>query len=123
MMFFDLLVLSKQLPIIDYGTTFDRNVGVDSDDIVQKCNQNEQLLVSVHVCGEASQLSRNAAFQLMKDRTLVPESIADDLREDMLALEYKWTPDLSSLEFVQEEDLQVLRFLYAWGAFHSGRSQ
>jgi len=120
MMFFDLIVLSRQLPIIDYGITFDRNIGVDSDDILQKCNQNEQLLVSVHVCGDASQVSRDAAFNVMKDRTLVPKSIADDLCEDMFALEYKWTPDLSPLEFAQEDDLQVLRFLYGaslFGAF------
>jgi hypothetical protein len=112
MTFFDLIILSKQLPIIDYGITFDPNVGVDSDNIVQMCNQDEQLLVSVHVCEPVSRESRNAAFQMMKDRTLVPRSIADDLLLDMNALEYRWNPDLSSMQFVPDEDPQVSRFLY-----------
>jgi hypothetical protein len=112
MTFFDLLILSRTLPIIDYGTTFDQNVGIDADTIIQKCNQEEKLLVSVHVCDDASKVSRAAALHLMKNRTPVPKSIADDLREDMFTLEYKWAPDLSSLDFAQEEDLQVLRFLY-----------
>jgi hypothetical protein len=112
MTFFDLLILSRQLPIIDYGLTFDPNVGIDSDNIINQCNQNEQLLVSVHVMAAASIASRAAAFDMMKDRTFVPKSIADDLREDMSALEHKWKPDLSPLGVVQDEDLPVLRFLY-----------
>ncbi len=120
MVFFDLIVLSRQLPIIDYGITFDRNVGLDTDDIVSKCNKNEQLLVSVHVCDDASKTSRDAAFQLVKDRTSVSQSISDELRKDMFALEYKWTPNLYGLECAPEEDPQVVRFLYGaslFGAF------
>jgi len=35
-----------------------------------------------------------------------------DIVERAIALEYKWTPDFSPLDFAPEEDVQVLRFLY-----------
>lgn len=58
-------------------------------------NQRERVLVSVHACGEVSQAGRNSAFDTLKNRTAVPKTMADDLSEDMMALEYKWTPDPS----------------------------
>jgi hypothetical protein len=118
--FFDSFVLSENLPIIDYGITFDAHVGLDSFDIIERCNQVERVLISVHVCGPASGEARQAALELMKQRTAVPEPLAIGLREEMSALEYQWKPDLSPLGFLHENDLPVNRFLYGaalFGAF------
>jgi hypothetical protein len=120
MIFFDLLILSKSLPIIDYGITFEQTVGVNSDDIIKKCNQHEKLLISVHVSDDASKECRDAAFETLKNRPLVPKTLADELREEMKALEYKWTPNLYPLGFIPDDDLPVTRFLYGaalFGAF------
>jgi hypothetical protein len=118
--FFDLFILSDNLPIIDYGVTFDPHVGLDSSEIIDRCNQVEKVLTSVHVCGRASSEAREAALELMKSRTAVPEPLAQDLREEMSALEYAWQPDLSPLGSIEERDVPVNRFLYGaalFGAF------
>jgi hypothetical protein len=41
--FVDLFILSKNLPIIDYGVTFDKQAGLDPDYLIQKCNQFEKM--------------------------------------------------------------------------------
>jgi hypothetical protein len=118
--FFDSFVLSENLPIIDYGITFDPHVGLDSFDIIERCNQRERVLISVHVCGPAAEEARQAALELLKNKTAVPEPLAEGLREEMSALEYQWKPDLSSLGPMQESELPVNRFLYGaalFGAF------
>jgi hypothetical protein len=118
--FFDCFILSENLPIIDYGLTFDQNVGFDSYNFIEQCNQVEHVLISVHICGQASGEARQAALELMKNKTSVPEPLAEELREEMSALEYQWKPDLSPLGPMQERELPVNRFLYGaalFGAF------
>jgi hypothetical protein len=118
--FFEAFFLSENLPIINYGVTFDPNVGFDSCDFIQKCNQVEHVLISVHVCGAASAEARNAAFALMKNKTAVPEALAAELREEMSALEYRWAPDLSPLGPMEDHEVPVSRFLSGaalFGAF------
>lgn len=95
--FFDLFILSENLPIIDYGITFDPHVGLDSSEIIEKSNQAEKVLISVHVRDQASSEARQVALDLMKNKTAIPEPLAKDLREEMSALEYEWKPDLSPL--------------------------
>jgi hypothetical protein len=115
--FFDLFILSENLPIIDYGITFDPHVGLDSSEIIEKSNQSEKVLISVHVCDQASSEARQVALNLMKNKTAIPEPLAKDLREEMSALEYEWKPDLSPLGPLQEEELPVNRFLYGAALF------
>lgn len=88
-MFFDLFILSENLPIIDYGITFDPHISLNPSEIIEKCNQVEKVLISVHVCHPASTEARQAALDLMKSKTIVAEPLAQSLREEMSALEYQ----------------------------------
>lgn len=118
--FFDNLILSENLPIIDYGSTFDKHVGFDEHPIIQKCNQTGKTLFQVHVCGAATQEARFAVFETMKSKTVIPEAQVADLQQEMSALEYQWKPDLSPLGKMSDHELPVNRFLYGallFGAF------
>jgi hypothetical protein len=116
-MFFDNLILAKNLPIIDYGITFDRHLGLSKDFILQKCNQHDDILVPVHVCDEASSEARDAAIATLKNKTEVPRSLTTDLVRDMKSLEHQWHPDLSPLGEIPEQDLPLVRFLYGATVF------
>jgi hypothetical protein len=122
-LFFDNLILCKNLPIIDYGITFDKQLGVQKYFIREKCKQKEEVVIAVHVCNEASETARQAAleslkhFESLKHKTPVPESVSAGLAEDMNALEYQWHPDLSQLGEIAPADLPLTRFLYGAALF------
>jgi hypothetical protein len=116
--FFDNIILAKNLPIIDYGITFDKELKLPKQALREKCNQQEEILLSVHICDEASRATRRAVLDSMKGRRPgVPDALAADLVREMDALEYNWTPNLSELGDIPEREVPVVRFLYGAALF------
>jgi hypothetical protein len=61
--FFDALILSERLPLIDYGYTYESRIGFEQHELYRRCNNaaQDQLLVSVHVMMDAYQQSKTGA--------------------------------------------------------------
>jgi hypothetical protein len=114
--FFDALILSEQLPIIDYGYTFDSQIGFEQHELYHRCNQAaaEQVLVSVHVMMSAYQQAKAAALEALRERPPIPDELAASVLQEMSAFDYGWRPDLSALEPLPEDENQLvlLRFLF-----------
>jgi hypothetical protein len=114
--FFDALILSERLPIIDYGFTYDSQIGFDQYDLYRVCNNaaNAKLLVSVHVMMAAYKQAKAAAVEEMRERPAISDELAASIRQEMSAFDYNWQPDLSMLGELpeDEEQLVLLRFLY-----------
>lgn len=114
--FFDALVLSERLPIIDYGVTFDSQIGFEQYDLYQRCNDGagDSVLVSVHVMAPIYTQAKQAALDALDARpSLSPELTYSILRE-LSAFEYGWQPDLSALKSLpeNEDEVTLLRFLF-----------
>jgi hypothetical protein len=122
--FFDALILSERLPMIDYGMTFDSNVGFKQHNLYQKCNDaaGGTVLTSVHVMGSAYIQAKQAAIENMKQRPEAPANLESSVRDEMSAFDYTWEPDLSGLDELKEDDLPLTRFLYG-GLLFSGYAQ
>jgi hypothetical protein len=114
--FFDALILSKHLPIIDYGGTFDPRLGYDSYGLYQRCNNaaGEQVLVAMHVQDYAYHQAKNAALDALRTWPELPAELSASILQEMSAFDYSWQPDLSDLGPLPEDERQValLRFLF-----------
>lgn len=114
--FFDALILSEHLPIIDYGITFDSQIGFEQHELYNRCNQaaGEQALVSVHVMAPAYTQAKAAALEALAARPQLPSELTASIRQEMSAFDYGWQPDISALgQLPEDEDqLVLLRFLF-----------
>src|SRR5215208_3393432 len=112
--FFDAIVLSERLPIIDYGYTFDTRGGFPTDDIYQRCNlySRDPVLVSVHVTGEVYQTAKDASIRALRDREAVTYFLQQNIRGEMSAFEYQWQPDLSDLGAMDEDERALATFMF-----------
>jgi hypothetical protein len=122
--FFDQIVLADQLPLIDYGITFDSALGYDVPWICRVVNENleERVIHNVHVCGEASAIARAAAMAELPSRPPATEQVQAQVRRHLDVLNYQWLPQLDVLGDLPEGDLTVARFLYG-GLIFSAFSQ
>jgi hypothetical protein len=116
--FFDALVLSEKLPIIDYGRTFDSVMHAGQNHqppwICATVNRalEDEVLVDVHVQGSASLAARNAALQTLQSRPQVSPEFEERVRRELSTFDYQWKPDLGDLWQQPEENLVLPRFLY-----------
>ena len=116
--FFDALVLSARLPIIDYGVTYDsaiKGLGLHEPPwLCRAVNEalDDDVLVDVHIEGEVSQAARAAAKGGMKLRPRVGAELEASIRDELSTFDYQWKPDLGELGALPEEQLAVPRFLY-----------
>jgi hypothetical protein len=112
--FFDALILNDQLPVIDYGFTFDTNAGFAVPKLMGLCNQAEKVLVGVHVMQDAYTTAHTAAIAELSQRAL-PDDLVQSIRQEMSAFDYGWAPRLwgSDMEVqLSEDELAVMRFAY-----------
>jgi hypothetical protein len=114
--FFDALILSERLPIIDYGYTFDSQIGFEQHDLYHSCNQaaGEKVLVSIHVMAPVYTQAKAAALEALSVRPSIPTELATSILQEMSAFDYGWQPDLSELKSKpeNEDQLTLLRFLF-----------
>jgi hypothetical protein len=116
--FFDALILSDRLPIIDYGITFEPpDPEIDAYELYQLCNQHsaDPLLINVHVMAAASHEMRQAALaELRGHSSPIPADLATSVLQELSAFDYGWRPYLEDLEqdTADEAMLTLKRFMY-----------
>lgn len=113
--FFDALILSERLPIIDYGYTYDSQIGFDQQELYQHCNNaaGSKVLISVHVMNPVYEQAKAAAVEALRERPTLPRTLMTSVVQEMSAFDYNWQPDLSDLGKIRKKDeLLVLRFLF-----------
>jgi hypothetical protein len=116
--FFDALVLSEKLPIIDYGITFDSALRPGQPhkppwvcDTINTALEDD-VLVDVHIHGAASKMARAAALKSLQSRPQAPPDLEKSVRNELSAFDYQWSPDLGELGELKEEKRDLARFLY-----------
>jgi len=112
--FFDAIVLSERLPIIDYGITFDNLLDYGAMPIRDRVNDaaGEQLIDAVHVMHPASDSARAAALAALGDAPLFPRGLQDEVLGELSALDHRWRPDLGDIVAASPEQLRLLQFAY-----------
>jgi hypothetical protein len=123
--FFDQLVISERLPLIDYGITFDSALQYDTPWIADHVNEalQEKVVVTVHVHGEASEEARRSALAAMPERPQAPPELESSIVSELGALDHAWRPDLEGrVSAGTEEQLALARFAYG-GLVFSAFSQ
>jgi hypothetical protein len=113
-LFFDQLVFSERLPLIDYGTTYDSQLGYDTPWIGRLINErmDAKVVETVHVMGDMAQTARSAAIASLPERPLQDPHIEAEIYRHLNVFDYQWRPYFLALEGVQEPQATVLRFLY-----------
>jgi hypothetical protein len=104
--FFDILTYSRQLPLIDYGMTFDAPEGYTVSRLYHMVNEiqdeipgNEpQPLLSVHIEGTAHQNARKEALKKLKSHGRVEPAMVALVDSELSAFDHAWRPDLTELD-------------------------
>src|SRR5207249_559492 len=88
--FFDALILYERLLIIDYGITFESQIGFDQDELYRRVNEAaaDKVLVAVHVVAPASQEAKNSALTLLRERPKIPAALGKSILQEMSAFDY-----------------------------------
>jgi hypothetical protein len=121
--FFDQLVLTDALPVIDYGVTFDSALKYDTPWLCTQVNEafDAKVLHTVHVYGDASRQARAAALAQLPICPRPAGELEYSVRKHLNALDYEWRPDLGEIEArYGEAQAAIQRFLYGglvFGAF------
>lgn len=113
--FFDQLVLAEALPVIDYGTTFNKTLQYDTPWICQRVNQvfEESFLWDVHVQSSATENARTAALSQLPTCPRPAGELEATVRRHINALDYQWKPRLGHLEgHYSDKQAEIQRFLY-----------
>jgi hypothetical protein len=136
--FFDQIILSRRLPIIDYGVTFD-SAGVTFDpgfdpskpwisEYVNDVLDDADAVKTVHVQEAVSKAARTAALStLAEKRPADSVQLVEEVSRQLTTLNYQWRPDLvkgdedlpaekrnilKQLVALPEKQLTFVRFLY-----------
>jgi hypothetical protein len=116
--FVDAVMLHEQLPIFDYGVTWEPQLAGSAARLVDICNEDEELLVEVHVDGAAYQQARAPAIKALVALPKVKRKLATDIRGELSALDYRWRPQLAELGDLDEEARMIASFRYGGLLFH-----
>jgi hypothetical protein len=123
--FFDQLVLSDRLPLIDYGITFDSALQYDTPWIAKQVNDalEDRVVTTVHVYGDASKKARESALAALPERAAAPPELEKSIVAELGALDHAWRPDLGERIIAKTpEELDLARFAYG-GLIFSAFSQ
>src|SRR5260370_30497421 len=116
--FFDALILNEHLPIIDYGPSFDPDLSSQAIDLVQYCNQDEGILVPIHVEGNAYFEAKQEAITLLAERKQLPPELVTAVWTELAAFGYEWKPYIPEAETLPtEQEKASIRFLFAGHLF------
>jgi hypothetical protein len=122
--FIDTLILEDRLPMYDYGMTYPSDIDTGKHVLVELCNEDAEVLVSVSVRGTAYQEMKQAAVAMMNDFPDVPQATAAEILSELSAFDWEWRPDLWRDE-KQGDDSQerVLDAFRYGGILFSGYAQ
>jgi hypothetical protein len=104
--FFDILIYSRQLPLIDYGMTFATPEGYTVSRLYHMVNETQaeipgnepQPLLSVHIDGTAHQNARNEALKKLKLHGPVDPAMTALVDGELSAFDHAWRPDLTEID-------------------------
>jgi hypothetical protein len=117
--FFDTLLLSERLPIIDYGITFDNQLTYETQPLRDRVNAMapEPLLQAVHVMGKASDAARDMALGTLKGQRPPDRKTRDSILNELRAFGHEWRPDVGALQAPSPNDERLLQFAYGGRLF------
>jgi hypothetical protein len=113
--FFDAFVLSERLPLVDYGITYDSNIGFEPQSLYRRINEaaGDRILVNVQVMGDASKAASKAARETLQNRVDIDdEQLATAVVHELSAYDHRWEPDLGNLGPLSQEQTLLARFHY-----------
>jgi hypothetical protein len=115
--FFDAFILYDRLPLMDYGITYDSNIGFEPESLYRRINETakDKILVNVHVLDEASKVARNDTIETLKTRIKVEKEqkeLLESVKQELSAYDHKWEPDLSELGPLSHEQTLLTKFRY-----------
>jgi hypothetical protein len=116
--FIDAVMIHDQLPIFDYGATWEPELAGSAATLVELCNQDEELLVEVHVDGEAYQRARKPAVEALQALPHVEPRLLADIRDELTIFDYRWRPRLAELGELGEAARLIASFRYGGLLFH-----
>jgi hypothetical protein len=116
--FVDAVMLQDQLPIFDYGVTWEPELAGSAANLVELCNQDEELLVEVHVDGYAYQQARRPAVEALQALPQVEPGLVAEIRSELSAFDYRWRPRLAELGELDEPARMIASFRYGGLLFH-----
>ncbi len=125
--FFDALILNEQLPVFNYGDTFDANLNFDQR-ILTRINDYDDVMFDIDVEYDPYHKVKDAALSELKKvyegQHKISENIAHQIIKELLSAEYQWNPDLGVLqnELHSESERNLAAFLLG-GLIFSGYAQ
>src|SRR5262249_21726876 len=112
--FFDAFILSERLPLVDYGSTFDSNIGFEPQSVYRRINEAaaDGVLMNVHVFGAASEAAREVVRETLLSRAAIQDELVTAGAHERSAYDHKWEPDLGNLGPLSHEQILLARFQY-----------
>lgn len=127
-MFFDSLVLNEQIPVFNYGDTFDMGLNFDQRMLARVNDYGNPVLFDVNVQYDAYWTVKRAALDELKkistEEHPLDETVITSILSELAAAEYKWVPHLSDFEATlnSDDEKQIARFLFG-GLIFTGYAQ
>lgn len=93
--FFNLLVYHRQIPMVDYGYTFNPSEGFKVSRLYDVCNDiRAGTTIAVSVGGPAYEAARGEAISPLELHGPINPSLGASIAEEMTAFDYQWRPYL-----------------------------
>src|SRR5947199_3438000 len=121
--FFDAVILEDRLPMYDYAMTFPPDFHTGKHGLVDVCNRDEPVLVTITVGFEAYREVKEAAIATLRKLPPIPAAAASDILGEMSAFDWEWRPDLWRDGAEGTEDERRLDSFRYGGLLFSGYSQ
>ena len=113
-------MLHDQLPIFDYGVTWEPELAGSSGALTELCNESaeKEVLVDVHVDAGAYAKAREPAVTALKALPDLDDGLKGEIGQELSVLEYRWRPRLQELGELDEEARTIASFRYGALLFH-----
>ena len=100
-MFCDSIILNEQLPVFNYGDTFDGRLNFDQRTLTQ-INDKDEVLYDINVEHEVYHEVKSAAIKelqkLYEGKNKIKNSDAKDILSELFTAGYSWNPSIDILE-------------------------
>jgi hypothetical protein len=126
-MFFDALILNEQVPVFDYGDTFDMRLNFDQR-VLARINQSRPVLHEVTVgytaYNDVKSVALDELAKVIEGPGRIPRNLGQEILGELAAAEYQWSPSLGQLEgrLAHEEERRLAAFLLG-GLIFGGYAQ
>jgi hypothetical protein len=121
--FFDTLILEERLPMYDYGMTFPVDLQTGKHTLVELCNRDDDVLVTVMVHDQAYHEIKQAAVAVLNQQPEIHGATATDIINELSAFDWEWRPDLWRSDIEEVDQQRVLDTFRFGGILFSGYAQ